>query len=215
MKKKILYWGPFTDRGIGTKKAILNSAHSVNKYSNKYEAIIIDAIGEWSNQSQNKFVKYFKLGPNIYNNLPRYGFVKSRIAFLQIFFASFFKLKHLINLEKPEYLMIHLISSVPLLLFVFFSFKTKLLFRVSGKPNLNFFRAFLWKLSNKNIQNVFCNTHEQKKELIEKGIFSANKIHVLYDPVFSLNNILNERNKKNFDQKFSATIFFDDRKKKS
>ena len=25
MKKKIFYWGPFTDKGIGTKKAILNS----------------------------------------------------------------------------------------------------------------------------------------------------------------------------------------------
>ena len=56
MKKKILYWGPFTDRGIGTKKAILNSAFSINKYSNKFEAIIIDAIGEWNGESQNKYL---------------------------------------------------------------------------------------------------------------------------------------------------------------
>ena len=202
MKKKILYWGPFTDRGIGTKKAILNSAFSVNKYSNKFEAIIIDAIGEWNSEAQNKYLKYLKLGPNIFNNLPRYGFIKSRLAFIQIFLVSFFKLKKLISSEKPEYLMIHLISSVPLLLFIIFDFKTKLLFRVSGKPNLNFFRSFLWKLSNKNIQNVFCNTYEQKKELIEKRIFSANKIQVLNDPVFILKNVVNERSDENLDKKF-------------
>ena len=202
MKKKIFYWGPFTDKGIGTKKAILNSAKSINKYSSSYEAVIINAIGEWNNEKKNENVKYLSLGPNIFDGLPRYGFMKSRLAFIQIFFASFFKLKKLILKEKPDYLMIHLISSLPLILFILFNFKTKLLFRVSGKPNLNFIRSLLWKLSSHKIQNIFCNTKEQKDELIKNKIFLPEKIDVLYDPIFSIRNILKERKQTNFDIKF-------------
>ena len=46
MKKKIYYWGPFIDK-VATVKAIINSAKSINKYSSKYKASIIDATGEW------------------------------------------------------------------------------------------------------------------------------------------------------------------------
>ncbi|GIR03977.1 MAG: hypothetical protein CM15mP14_1950 [Rhodospirillaceae bacterium] len=66
---------------------------SINKYSSSYEAVIINAIGEWNNE-KNENVKYLNLGPNIFDGLPRYGFMKSRLAFIQIFFASFFKLKN-------------------------------------------------------------------------------------------------------------------------
>ena len=128
--------------------------------------------------------------------------MKSRLAFIQIFFASFFKLKKLILKEKPDYLMIHLISSLPLILFILFDFKTKLLFRVSGKPNLNFIRSLLWKLSSHKIQNIFCNTKEQKDELIKNKIFLPEKIDVLYDPIFSDRNILKERKQSDFDVKF-------------
>ena len=202
MKKKIFYWGPFTDQGIGTKKAILNSVISINKYSSSYEAIIINAVGEWNSEKKNENIKYLNLGPNIFDSLPRYGFIKSRLAFIQIFITSFFKLKKLILKEKPDYLMIHLISSVPLILFILFNFKTKLLFRVSGKPNLNFIRTLLWRLSSNKIQNIFCNTKEQKNELIKNKIFSKEKIDVLYDPIFSVRNILKDRNDNNFDLKF-------------
>ena len=202
MKKKIFYWGPFTDKGIGTKKAILNSAKSINKYSSSHEAVIINAIGEWNKEKKNENIRYLNLGPNIFDGLPRYGFIKSRLAFIQIFFASFFKLKKLILKQKPDYLMIHLISSLPLILFILFNFKTKLLFRISGKPNLNFIRSLLWKLSSHKIQNIFCNTKEQKDELIKNKIFSREKIDVLYDPIFSIRNILKERKQSNFDIKF-------------
>ena len=36
MAKKIFYWGPFIDENIATKKAILNSATAINKYSKDY-----------------------------------------------------------------------------------------------------------------------------------------------------------------------------------
>ena len=67
------------------------------------------------------------------------------------------------------------------------------MFRVSGRPKLNFLRKFLWKISNKNIAMVFCNTTEQKKELISKNIFPENKVKVLYDPVYSIENVLRQR----------------------
>ena len=54
-------------------------------------------------------------------------------------------------------------TSIPFVLFLIFDFQTKILFRVSGRPKLNFLRKFLWKISNKNIAMVFCNTAEQKK----------------------------------------------------
>ena len=88
MKKKIFYWGPFTDEGIGTKKAIYNSVKSVNKYSSEFEAIIINAIGEWNNEDINNYIKITNLGSNIFNTLPRYGFIKSRLAYIMIFFVK-------------------------------------------------------------------------------------------------------------------------------
>ena len=202
MKKKIFYWGPFTDDGIGTKKAIYNSVISVNKYSPEFEAIIINAVGEWNNDDINDHIKITNLGSNIFSTLPRYGFIKSRLAYIMIFFVSFLKLKKLLKIEKPDYLMIHLMTSIPIVLFLIFKFRTKILFRVSGKPKLNFFRSLLWKLADNKIQNIFCNTSEQKKELIEKKIFSEEKIKVLYDPVFSIKEVLKERSIKEYDANF-------------
>ena len=39
---------------------------------------------------KNEDVKYLSLGPNIFDGLPRYGFIKSRLAFIQIFFCIIF-----------------------------------------------------------------------------------------------------------------------------
>ena len=42
--KNIFYWSPFISK-VATIKAVINSAHSINKYSNKnlYKATIVDA----------------------------------------------------------------------------------------------------------------------------------------------------------------------------
>ena len=189
MKENLFYWGPFLDRDIGTKKAIFNSALSINKYSKKFNSKIINTIGEWDNEEKNNLVKYINLNNKIFEKLPKYSFVKSRVSFSIIFFKCFWQLKKLLNEKKPKYLIIHLMTSIPFVLFLIFDFKTKILFRVSGRPKLNFLRKFLWKISNKNIAMVFCNTTEQKKELISKNIFPENKVKVLYDPVYSIENV--------------------------
>ena len=52
MRQNLFYWGPFIDDNIGTKKAIFNSALSVNKFSKKYKSTIINSIGEWDNDQK-------------------------------------------------------------------------------------------------------------------------------------------------------------------
>ena len=52
MKENLFYWGPFLDKDIGTKKAIFNSALSINKYSKKFNSSIINAIGEWDGEEK-------------------------------------------------------------------------------------------------------------------------------------------------------------------
>jgi len=202
MKEELFYWGPFLDQDIGTKKAIYNSALSVNKYSKKFNSTIINAVGEWDDEEKENSVKFLNFRNKIFEKLPKYSFFKSRISFIIIFFKCFWKLKKILKDRRPKYLMIHLMTSVPFILFLFFNFKTKILFRVSGKPKLNFLRSFLWKLSDNNISHIFCNTSEQKDELIKKKIFSENKIKVLYDPVFSIKDVIKQRSLNDIDKNF-------------
>ena len=202
MRQNLFYWGPFIDDNIGTKKAIFNSALSINKFSKKYKSTIINSIGEWDNDQKNNLVNFLDLHNKDYKKLPRFGFIRSRISFIIIFIKCFWKLKKVLNKEKPEYLIVHLMTSIPFVLFLLFRFKTKILFRVSGKPKLNFLRKILWKLVSKNISLVFCNTAEQRNEIIGEKIFSEEKIKVLYDPVFSISEVLKERSHKEHDNNF-------------
>ena len=53
----------------------------------------------------------------IYNNIffktfPTNGYLKSRLAYVYIFFFRFFSLKSLIQKKKPDYLFIQLIITV-------------------------------------------------------------------------------------------------------
>ena len=202
MKENLFYWGPFIDRGIGTKKAIFNSALSINKYSKKFNSTIINAIGEWDEEEENDLIKYINFENKIYEKLPKFSFLKSRISFIIIFFKCFWKLKKILTEKKPKYLVVHLMTSVPFILFLIFNFKTKLLFRVSGRPKLNFLRSLLRKISNKNISIVFCNTSDQRNELILRKIFPENKVKVLYDPVYSIKEVVNQRISGPMDENF-------------
>ena len=202
MKEDIFYWGPFLDQNIGTKKAIFNSALSINKYSEKYASAIINSIGEWDYEKENNLIKYINFKNRNFKKLPKFGFLRSRASFLIIFFKSFWQLKNILKEKKPKFLIIHLITSVPFILFLIFNFKTKILFRVSGKPKLNFLRGLLWKLSQNNISIVFCNTFEQKQELISKKIFPEDKVKVLFDPVFSMKEVIGQRKSNEIDDKF-------------
>ena len=191
---KIYYWSPFTS-SVATIKAVINSAYGLKKLY-KFDTCIINSFGEW-----NSYKKEFKSKKiEIINNANKskivfiQGYLNSRIAFIRIFFHSFFFLKNILIKKKPEYLIIHLITSLPLILFLIFKFDTKLVLRISGLPKLNFFRKLLWRMSKNNIEFVTVPTQETLKNLKKMNIFDSTKIHFLPDPVF-----IKKQVEKNFD----------------
>ena len=204
MKKKIFYWGPFLDNKIATVKAIKNSAFSINNYSKVFETYIIDAVGEWSNLGikNNKNLNFISTKINIIEKLPKFSFLKSRLSYWIIFIRCFFPLKKIIEREKPEYIIIHLIVSLPLILFILFNFKTKLCLRISGFPKLNFFRKFLWKISSSKISKVMCPTNATVEYLKSKKIFKHD-IFCLEDPVLEIRKVPKKKFDKTLDPKFA------------
>ena len=90
--------------------------------------------------------------------LPKGSYLKSRFSQFLIFMISFIKLKKLIQKEKPDFFVAHLIVSLPLILFTMFNFNSKLIIRISGTPKLNFVRKIYWTLFSKNVFVVTCPT---------------------------------------------------------
>ena len=102
--KSIFYWGPFIENRIATVKAIKNSVIGINRYSSCYNAKIINSIGEWNefiNEDNEK--QFLNSNINLFNRLPKYGFIKSRISYLVISLISFFQLKKIISSKRPDF----------------------------------------------------------------------------------------------------------------
>lgn len=198
---KIFYWSPFISK-VATVLSVVKSAESILKYSKKKEKInvaLIDAIGEWKNYENkiNPKIEIIKLNEiNFLKYLPKGGFIKSRISYLFIFIFNFFKLRNLLNKKKPEYLIVHLMTSLPIFLSIMLKNKTNIILRLSGLPKLNIIRYLFWKLFSKKIYKVTCPTVATYKYLLQKNIFDKNKLSVLRDPAI----ILNEYSKKKFDR---------------
>ncbi len=191
---KIFYWSPFTTSKIATVKAVINSAGSLNKFfsKNDFKISIIDAVHEWKDfedEIREKKIEIVYLNKNSFFNLfKKDGFVRSRFAYLYIFFKSFFPLIKVLQEKKPNYLIIHLITSLPLFLFTFKNFQSKLILRISGLPKMTFFRKLLWKLAVKNIYKITCPTLATYKNL-SKFEFLRDKLCVLNDPILNINEI--------------------------
>ena len=58
-----------------------------------------------------------------------------------VFFFSIFKLHKFLKNKEPDYLVIHLMTFIPLFLILFFNYKTKIILRISGYPKMNFLRS--------------------------------------------------------------------------
>ena len=89
---KVYYWSPFiTD--VATTTSVINSIKSINKFSRKkINCKIINVFNEWDSlegplQKNNIQVINLKSFLNI-KYLPKKGFLKSRITYLIVFFAS-------------------------------------------------------------------------------------------------------------------------------
>lgn len=204
----IYYWSPHTSH-VATVKSVINSALGLIKYGKNYQVSIIDANGEWDNLFLNK-INFVKIYNNIFfKTFPTHGYLKSRLAYVYIFFFRFFSLKNLIQKNKPDYLFIQLISSLPLILLLLFKFDTKFILRISGYPKLSFFRKIIWKLVGKKLNLILCPTKATLDLLIEQNIFNAKKIFLLEDPVFRIrevNNLKKDKIKENLDFNFKYIL---------
>ena len=199
--KKIFYWSPYLTN-VATIEAVINSIKSVKKYSKSFNPILINVCGEFDNYKNDLlkldievidlvFFSYHKF-------LPTKGFLQSRLSFLIIFIISFIPLFLLIRASKPDYLIFHLITSLPILVSNLIKKKTKFILRISGLPKYNLFRKFLWKNLGKNIYKVTCPTNGTINDLRLLKIFNDDKIILLRDPIINIKELLKMKNKKNY-----------------
>ena len=114
--------------------------------------------------------------------LPKEGFIQSRISFLIILFINFFPLIFKIQKEKPKYLIVHLLTILPIILSPLISKNTKIILRISGLPKLTIIRIFIWKLFSKYIYRVTAPTQKTLEMLKKSKIFDQDKIILLRDP---------------------------------
>ena len=200
MKKNVFYWSPYIGK-VATIRSVINSMIGLKIFNkNKYNVSIINCYGEWDNEIRNfkkNKINTINIQKDIKFNTNTSGFISSRIIYLITLFISYYKLKNLLKIKKPDYLIVHLLTFIPFILFLNNSFKTKLILRISGKPRLTFFRNILWKMSNKNLYLIFCPTEETKKYLLQRKMFDRNKVFFLPDPILNKKDIDIQSMKKN------------------
>ena len=199
---KIYYWSPHINKNVATVKAVLNSAKSLEKYSDNYDVNIINVFGEWEfckkNNKEISFIDLY-LSKKLSLNKDITGFVKSRLTYLLIGLFSIIPLYKILKKDKPDYLVVHLLTFIPFILLIFFNFKTQFILRISGYPKMNFLREILWKKISKKIFKVFCPTNETMESLNIKKIFEKNKLYLLEDPIIEISKIKKKNNQKIID----------------
>lgn len=198
MKKKIAYWSPHINSQVATVKAVLNSIKSIIKYSkNEFDQEIINVFGEWDeiikSEKKIKIFNFSKL--SFIKKISSEGYVYSRIKYIIIFVFSVSKLYDYLKKKEPDYLIIHLLTSVPIFLNILFNFKTKIILRISGMPKLNFFRFLLWKISLKNIHKITFPTKETLENFKKLKIVNEAKLILLRDPIIDTNFIVKAKEK--------------------
>lgn len=197
---KIFYWSPFISK-VATIKAVINSAYSLIKFgTNKYDVKIINAVGEWDEFSSILSKKKIKLinfhNSNLIKNKKRTGFFTSRLLYFYIIIKSIIPLFKIMSKNSDSFIIIHLITSLPLLLNLIFNFKLKIILRISGYPKMNNLRKFFWKIALKKILYISCPTTETRDYLISLNLTKNLNFFVLRDPVLDIFDINNNKNKE-------------------
>ena len=190
---QICYWSPFLTH-IATVDAVKNSAISVKKYltsDKEFKVKILNSCGEWNFYKDNKdnIDVYDIQNINLHKILPKKGFIFSRFSFFVIFLLNLIPLLKFIKKEKPDFIIIHLLTILPIILSPYISKKTKIILRISGLPNMNFIRKTLWKFFSKYIFLITTPTNLTKELLINHNIFNLANIKLLRDPIINCRNI--------------------------
>ena len=197
-QKKIYYWSPFLSP-IATCKAVINSANSLVEFSSNYESSVLNFFGEFdkfAKINEKKKIKFINYYSSFVNFLPYKGKIKSRFSFLIIFILGFFPLKKILLKNKPDFLIIHLITSLPLILLLLFKFETKFILRISGYPQMNFLRKLLWKKAFKKIHLITCPTKNTFNYIKNLNLIDSSRIKLLYDPIIKVQEISKKKKKK-------------------
>lgn len=208
----IHYWCPFLTN-IATISSVKRSAISLKRYTNnsKVNIEIINCYGEWSDTKKfnngNIIINNPLTGFNLFKFLPKKKFF-SKISLAIIFVLSFFPLLFKLKKNKPNYLIIHLLTSLPIILSPFIFKNTKIILRISGLPKLNYFRKFLWKLFSKNIYLITTPTKITKQDLIKSNIFENSKIQILRDPIINVTDINIKKKERIDDLRFNGNDFY-------
>lgn len=159
----------------------------MKKKNPDFDIRILNVVNEFTNYKKNlkkNKVKIINFKNTLISKiLSDKGFLISRMSFVIMFLFSFMKLKKELDRNKPDFLIIHLLTSLPLILFLFFKFDTKIILRISGLPKLNFLRKLLWISVAKKISLITCPTQKTCKIIKDLQIISKNKIKLLRDPV--------------------------------
>lgn len=190
---KLYYWCPFFSN-IATEKAVINSIASIKKFSmEKIQPSLLDVIGEWephqNDLKEKKIEKIDLLKFKLINYLPKNGFLKSRFSYIIIFLFSIYKLHQKLKKDQPDFIIIHLMTFIPLVLLFFFKYKTKFVLRISGYPKLNFIRSIFWRLVSDKLNIITTPTKSTLDLINSSNIFSLDKIKYLPDPVLNLSEI--------------------------
>ena len=156
MKSKVYYWCPFIDK-VATVRSVLNSSYALAKYDNLLDPVILNTCGEWTpykDEIKRSGVKLEYLTKA--NILPikkiKGGFILSRLLYLLIIVKTTYPLFKFLKKNQNNYIIVHLLTSLPLFLNLILRKKSKIVLRISGLPKLTYIRKLLWELSIKKIR---------------------------------------------------------------
>ena len=140
--------------------------------------------------------------------MPVKGVIQSRISYAIIFLLSFFPLISLIKKNKPDFIIAHLITSLPLFLNNILNDKFKCILRISGYPKLHFVRKIFWQVFSKKIFKITCPTQELLNQMINNG-FHKEKLFFLPDAIIDIKKVLKYKYrsiKKKNDKKYILSV---------
>ena len=139
---KIYFWSPFIGN-VGTVKNVINTAYSLVKFPKKkiFEITLINVFGEW-NFAKNNVLKRNILIKDFYSinfflNFKKEGFLRSRLSYVFIFNIVYTFIKYFKE-EKPKFLNVHLLTTLPFILYSIFNFETKLILSIAGYSKIKF-----------------------------------------------------------------------------
>ena len=207
MPSYIYYWSPCLNK-VGTVKSTINSVLSLSKYSNsKFVPVVINACGEWDEYKdffKSNNIKIVNLSPfNYYKYLPKTGFIQSSLSYIIIFIFSFLPLIKILRRNEVNYLIAHLITSLPLFIFYILNLNSKLILRISGYPKLNILRAYFWKKVSKTLFKITCPSLELLNKIEKSNIFKKNQLYFLPDAIIQIDEFKKKKiliNNKEFDK---------------